>query len=224
MICASEPERRSVALDRIGLRKLGGRHQTVVRLPSREVGNVRRLQSPQYSPLLNSLKLVSAGTILVQSETVGWRMTVRDEARSEASRLAQFMGLPKWREFNDLRLVEAVELGFPVSTADTVVRRMDPEGSYIRIQDIIPKSTYYRLKELRKPLTKVQSEKVLALSKVFHETLRQYHGETRTAAMFLARGHPMLGGRSPLEISRDSIAGANLVLSLLARAEAGVAA
>lgn len=144
--------------------------------------------------------------------------------RSEASRIARFMGLSKWPEMSDVRLVTRVEAGLPLSTAEKIIRRIDPDGVYLHVQDIIPKATYYRRKEQGKPLTKDQSEKVFALAKVFAETLRLYHGDTRTAVMFLSRTHPMLGGRSPLDMAKESVAGADLVLKLLARAEAGVAA
>jgi putative toxin-antitoxin system antitoxin component (TIGR02293 family) len=132
--------------------------------------------------------------------------------------------LPRWRDFDDLRLVDKVALGLPVSAAETVVRRIDPDGHYVRLQDIMPKSTYYRRKERGEPLSPGESEKVLALSKVFQEALRQYRGDARTAAIFLTRHHPMLAGRTPFEVARGSVAGAHLVLNLLARAEAGVAA
>lgn len=146
------------------------------------------------------------------------------EPHSEASRIARFMGLRKWADVSDVLLVERVEAGLPISAADTIVRRVDPEGLFLHVHDIIPKATYYRRKEAGKPLTKEQSEKILALSKVFEETLRQYHGDRETAVMFLSRAHPMLGGRSPLDMAKESTAGADLVLKLLARAEAGVAA
>ena len=143
---------------------------------------------------------------------------------SEASRIARFMGLRRWAKMSDLGLVETVETGLPLSTAERIIRRIDPDGLYLHVHDIIPKATYYRRKEQGKPLTRDQSEKILALSRVFDEILRQYHGDTKTAAMFLVRAHPMLGGRSPLDLARESTAGADLVLKLLARAEAGVAA
>ncbi len=152
-------------------------------------------------------------------------MTVAEtKPLSEASRIARFMGLRSWVEMSDIALVERVETGLPISTAETIVRRVDPDGLYLHVHDIIPKATYYRRKEQGKPLTKDQSEKILALSRVFDEILRQYHGDTGTAAMFLVRAHPMLGGRSPLDVAKESTAGADLVLKLLARAEAGVAA
>jgi putative toxin-antitoxin system antitoxin component (TIGR02293 family) len=143
---------------------------------------------------------------------------------SEASRIARFLGLRRWAEMSDMRLVETVETGLPISTAERIVRRIDPDGLYLHVHDLIPKATYYRRKEQGKPLTKDQSEKIFALARVFDETLRQYHGDSGTAAMFLARAHPMLDGRSPLDVAKESTAGADLVLKLLARAEAGVAA
>lgn len=124
---------------------------------------------------------------------------------------------------DDVGLVEKIETGLPISAAEKIVRRIDPKKAYLSVQDIIPKATYYRRKELGKPLSKDLSEKIFALSKVFYETLRQYHGDTNTAALFLLRKHPMLGGRSPFDIAKESTAGADLVLKVLARAEAGVA-
>ena len=100
-------------------------------------------------------------------------VAVQERALSEASQIAQFMGLPKWAEMDDVRLVKRVETGLPISTAEKIIRRIDPGRVYLRVQDIIPKATYYRRKEQGKPLTKDQSEKIFALSRVFHETLRQ---------------------------------------------------
>ena len=143
--------------------------------------------------------------------------------RSEASRIARFMGLREWARMDDVRLVERVAAGLPISTAAAIVRHIDPLGERLQIHDIIPRASYYRRKEQRKPLTKHQSESIFALSKVFSETLRQYHDDKESASLFLSRKHPLLGGRSPLDVARESTAGADLVLKLLARAEAGVA-
>jgi putative toxin-antitoxin system antitoxin component (TIGR02293 family) len=144
--------------------------------------------------------------------------------KSEASRIAQFMGLSKWQEMNDLDLVHKVESGLPVSAVRRIVHRIDPNESNVSVYDVIPKATYYRiLKRKRKPLSRDQSEKVFALSKVFSEVLRQYHDDRESASLFLMRGHPLLGGRSPLNVASESTAGSDLVLKLLDQAEAGVA-
>jgi hypothetical protein len=57
---------------------------------------------------------------------------------------------------------------------------------------------------------------------VFAEVLRLYHGETALVAHFLLRPHPLLGATA-IELAKESLAGADLVLKLLAKAEAGVA-
>ena len=143
--------------------------------------------------------------------------------KSEASRIAQFMGLRKWQDMNDLKLVSKVESGLPVSAVRRIVHRIDPHELNVSVYDVIPKTTYYRIKDQKKPLSRDQSEKVFALSKVFSETLRHYHDDQESASMFLMRDHPLLGGRSPLSVARESTAGADLVLKLLDQAEAGVA-
>lgn len=147
----------------------------------------------------------------------------RAAPRSEASRIAQFMGLSKWQEMDDLKLVRRVELGLPISAVRRIVHRIDPNELNVSVYDLIPKTTYYRIKDKKKPLSKDQSEKIFALSKVFSETLRHYHDDRESASMFLMRSHPLLGGRSPLDVARESTAGADLVLKLLDKAEAGVA-
>jgi putative toxin-antitoxin system antitoxin component (TIGR02293 family) len=125
---------------------------------------------------------------------------------------------------NDLKLVERVEKGFPSNTASKIVRRVDPSGEFLQVTHIIPKSTYHRRLKKMQPLTKDESEKILALAKVFEQVLKQYHGDSRLAAHFLLREHAMLGGRTPINVAKESTAGADLVLKLLAQAEAGVAA
>jgi len=133
------------------------------------------------------------------------------------------MGLRGWQTFNDIKLVDRIATGLPISSADNIVRKLDPDGNFLHVFDFIPKATYYRRKDQKKPLTKDQSELVFALSKVFSETLRHYHNDSSSAALFLKRKHPILDNRSPFEVASESTAGADLVLKLLARAEAGVA-
>lgn len=143
---------------------------------------------------------------------------------SEASLIARLLGLRGWSSMSDIRLVERVSAGLPVSAAYALVRNIDPQGERLQVEDIIPRASYYRRKTQGKPLSKQQSEAIFALSKVFAETLRQYHDDKESASLFLSRRHPLLGGRSPLDVARESTAGADLVLKLLARAEAGIAA
>jgi putative toxin-antitoxin system antitoxin component (TIGR02293 family) len=143
--------------------------------------------------------------------------------QSEASRVAHVLGLPRWKDFDDLKLVESVNKGIPASAVERIVFSIDPRGRFLQVTDIIPKSTYHRRLKNKQPLSKDESERILALSKVIAEVLLLYKGETELAAHFLSRKHPMLGGRSPLDMANESIAGAGLVMKLLAQADAGVA-
>lgn len=141
--------------------------------------------------------------------------------RSEAGEIAALLGFS--RSLTDLDIVERVEKGFPPKAAERVVERLDPDGSYLRIEHIIPKATYHRRIKSRQPLTKAESAQLLALAKVVVELDRLYEGNARSAALFLMRGHMLLGGRTPIEVARESTAGADLVLKLLAQGDAGVA-
>ena len=143
---------------------------------------------------------------------------------SDARRLADFIGLDRAGSIDDLGLVDRVAKGFPVRTVSNVVKKIDPEGRFMRETDIIPKSTLHRRERDRKPLSKDESERILALSMVFAETLRLYHVDSAKAAQYLRTPHPMLGGKTPMDLAVPSIAGAELVLKLLAQADAGVAA
>jgi putative toxin-antitoxin system antitoxin component (TIGR02293 family) len=141
---------------------------------------------------------------------------------SEASRTARFLGLKGWRSFSDIDLAVEVKKGLPASAIAEVFGRLDlHEPKYIH--RVVPKATLARKKEPESRLSQAQSERLLALSKVFSAVLRLYGDDTDSAALFLLREHPLLGGRAPFELAAESVAGAEAVFKLVARAEAGVA-
>jgi putative toxin-antitoxin system antitoxin component (TIGR02293 family) len=145
-------------------------------------------------------------------------------SQSDASRIAEFMGLPKWQDMDDLGLVDSIRRGLPVATAKKVAQRVDPGGRFFSPSDIIPRSTLHRREKTKSPFTKDESEKIIALSKVFSAVIAIYHGDLQRSAQFLMSRHAMLGDRTPLELAKESSVGADLVLKILALANAGVAA
>jgi putative toxin-antitoxin system antitoxin component (TIGR02293 family) len=153
-------------------------------------------------------------------EHLDGRMTTA-ATTSEATRTAWFLGL---RADSDLDLVRRVERGFPTKSADTLARRLDPQGQYLRVTDIIPKSTYHRRIKAKEPFSKEESEKLFSLAKVFAEVARQYDNDMTRVGQFMARKHPLLDGQTPLDVAKRTSAGADLVLKILAQADAGVAA
>jgi putative toxin-antitoxin system antitoxin component (TIGR02293 family) len=149
-------------------------------------------------------------------------VTPKRRVGSEASRMAAFLGLPRADRIDDLELVALIAKGLPTKTTETVVRRIDPREQFLRATDIFPKSTYRRRVKARS-LSKEESERLFALSKVFALVLQIYDLDTELAAQFLTRAHPLLGGRSPLDLAIESSAGADLVIKLMNRIDAGVA-
>ena len=75
---------------------------------------------------------------------------------------------------------------------------------------------------LQKNLSKDHSEVVFLLGKVAAECSRIFRDQEK-AANFLMRPHPMLGGESPYMLAKGSVAGADVVMNLLANADAGTA-
>lgn len=143
---------------------------------------------------------------------------------SETARIAYFVGLPSWRTIDDLGLVDRVKAGFPVAAVDTFVKRVDPGRRFLRVSDIIPKTTLHRREKRQEPLSKDESERIFALAKVVAELMRIYGDDADLVARFLTSKHPLLSGRTPLSVTTDSMAGADLVMKLIAQADAGVAA
>lgn len=61
--------------------------------------------------------------------------------KSEASRIAQFMGLKQWQKMDDLTLVRRIESGLSVSAVRSIVHRIDPNEMNVRVYYLIPKTT-----------------------------------------------------------------------------------
>lgn len=141
--------------------------------------------------------------------------------QSDAERIAMLLDLPV--RSTDIALVEAIEQGLTVSAAETLVAALDPAGDTLAVTALVPKATYHRAKKLRQRLGRDQSERLLAFARVAAEALRLYRGDNAKALAFLSAMHPMLANRTPLDLAISSTAGADLVLKLLFKADAGVA-
>ncbi|HEY9567649.1 MAG TPA: antitoxin Xre/MbcA/ParS toxin-binding domain-containing protein, partial [Thalassobaculum sp.] len=86
-----------------------------------------------------------------------------------------------------------------------------------------PEATVRRAREARKPLSRAHSERLYDVARVLDAVGRAYHGDRGRIEAFLIRPHPLLDGETPLDLATSSSAGAEAVLNLIHRAEAGVA-
>ena len=140
----------------------------------------------------------------------------------EAVQIAEFIGLPHAKTYSPLKLVDTIKVGMPVAAVKNVVKRVDPLGVIVDVYDFVPKATLNRRAKDKGKLSRDVSEKLWQVARVYVEAQRQY-GDEAEARAFLTRPHPLLENRTPLEVAKETVAGTDLVLQLLAQAEAGVA-
>jgi putative toxin-antitoxin system antitoxin component (TIGR02293 family) len=140
----------------------------------------------------------------------------------EAVQIAQFMGLSKPQTFSGIKLADTIKAGVPVDSVRIVAERIDPLGITVKVYDFVPKATLNRLAKGKKTVSKDVGERLWQVARVYVEAERQY-GNEEDARAFLARPHPLLENRTPFEVAKETVAGTDLVLKLLAQAEAGVA-
>ena len=89
---------------------------------------------------------------------------------------------------------------------------------------LIPKATLERRRRSpAKRLTIEEGDRLARLAKVFSFAL-QICQEPAKAREFMRRPHPMLDGKSPLDVALATSPGADLVINLLGRAAYGAAA
>lgn len=144
-------------------------------------------------------------------------------ALGDAAAIARLLGLPSWRKMNSLSLVDQIEQGLPLQAVERVAQVMAPDDPRARFT-LLPRSTWIRLRK-RSPqrLTRERSERVHGVARVLLEARRLWKDDRPAMVRFLNRPHPLLGGRVPLDVARESTAGADLVVRIIGEARAGVA-
>lgn len=145
------------------------------------------------------------------------------EPVSDAAEIARLMGLPSWRQMNSLALVNQIEQGLPLQVVERISRAMapdDPRAKFI----LLSRSTWSRLQRRpRQHLTREMSDRVHGVARVLLEARRLWADDGPAMVRFLNRPHLLLGERTPLDVARESTAGADLVVRIIGEARAGVA-
>ena len=145
------------------------------------------------------------------------------EPVGDAAEIARLMGLPSWRKMNSLSLVNRIEQGLPLQVVERISRAMAPDDPRAKFT-LLSRSTWSRLQRRpRQHLTREMSDRVHGVARVLLEARRLWAGDESAMVRFLNRPHLLLGGRTPLEVARESAAGADLVVRIIGEARAGVA-
>lgn len=147
----------------------------------------------------------------------------KTEPVSDAAEIARLMGLPSWRQMNSLALVNQIEQGLPLQVVERISRAMAPDDPRARFT-LLSRSTWSRLqRRQRQHLTREMSDRVHGVARVLLEARRLWTDDEAAMVRFLNRPHLLLGGRTPLDVARESTAGADLVVRIIGEARAGVA-
>jgi len=120
-----------------------------------------------------------------------------------------------------MSLVRQIESGLPLSAFEKVADQVAPDDQLFRSQ-IIPRATWTRRKK-GEYLSPAESEIVARLAQVWESAIEVYR-EPETARRFLHQPHPMLEGRTPIDVAVANGAGASLVQAILGRLLVGSAA
>jgi putative toxin-antitoxin system antitoxin component (TIGR02293 family) len=169
-----------------------------------------------------ALAEVRVGTYNVLNGTLEDSMAALKENQTESERIAHFIGLNKSECMSSLILARRVTSGFPVGTAKALARHIDPSGLLFVHSVIIPNTTLHNAKKTKRNLSKDHSEVIFLLGKVVAESYRIFRNPEKVSS-FVMKPHPMLDGESPYSLAKSSVAGAEVVMNLLARADAGTA-
>ncbi|MCI4661721.1 MAG: DUF2384 domain-containing protein [Neomegalonema sp.] len=140
-------------------------------------------------------------------------------ALTEPQRIAQILGLPG-RSAHPVALAETIANGLPVKAAEALRALLGAPA----FEHVLSESTLRRSRRQDRPLTPQSSEKLYEFARVYALAEEVYGGDREKVARFLEAPHPMLEGKTPLEMTVSSSAGADAVSALLHRVIAGFAA
>lgn len=141
---------------------------------------------------------------------------------SEPQRLAKLFGLRARAGQSDLAFADEVADGLPVKAAyalESVFKLIGRDA----LHRIISESTLRRAKNGPNKLTREPSERLYELARVIDQAAKTFRGDEQAVARFLNRPNAVLEGRTPFDVARASSAGADLVVKVLRKADAGVA-
>jgi len=138
-----------------------------------------------------------------------------------ATEVAHVLGLGGRRPFSKLDLALAFAEGLAVTSLDRLCRSIAP-GDAGFATTLIPRATLRR-RRARKVLSPEESELLGRLARVWVIARDVYKSE-EPARRFLHEPHPLLHGRTPIDVARTNALGAEVVEDILGRLKYGSAA
>lgn len=139
-----------------------------------------------------------------------------------ANPIYSFVGLPE-QGTSPHALLDQIEKGIPVAGVRKLADFLFPDAGSRAVEHLVSRSTIERTKRSRQlRFSRAATEQIYPVIKVTAKAMELYPGEPEKAVRFLQKPHPMLGGIAPLELARKSGAGADMVMNLFNRIQAGL--
>lgn len=135
----------------------------------------------------------------------------------QAVHVQDLLGVRPAKRETALNLAYSVQKGLPVSALENFAGRVCPDDARRFSYRVVPKPTLERRRRDKKPLTTDESDRLARIAKVFAFGLEIFRDEAKVRT-FLDRPHPMLDGRTPLDVAIATGPGADAVINLLGRA------
>lgn len=143
----------------------------------------------------------------------------QSEGAGQPARISEMLGLNAVA-LDDVGLARVVVRGLPASAAEALGRVI---GRAQVVGPLIPEATLRRARQGRKALSREMSGRLYEVSRVVDAANRSFGGDRAAVDRFLARPHPLLDGMTPLAMAQSGSAGAEAVVNMIRRADAGVA-
>lgn len=142
-------------------------------------------------------------------------------AASETARIARLLAIADPDSCSDVSLAQSIAGGLRPAAVTAMAQAFGGNRSRI-VGPIVPEATFRRAQKAGK-LSREHSERLYEIGRVAVAIAWAYRGDLDRIEAFMARPHPLLAGETQFDMARSSSAGADAVLNLVRRAEAGVA-
>ena len=139
---------------------------------------------------------------------------------SETVRIARLLAIADPDNCSDVILAQSVAGGLRPAAVTAMVEAFGGNKTRI-VGPVVPEATFRRAQKTGK-LSREHSERLYEIGRVAIAVAWAYRGDLERIEAFLTRPHPLLAGETPFDMARSSSAGADAVLNLIRRAEAGV--
>jgi len=136
--------------------------------------------------------------------------------------VVKVLGLPADEHFTRVRFSDQLAQGLPIAALERVQSLVAPGAAgFTRL--IVAEGTLKRRRQKRQPLSHQESQRLERVARIWTMVLDVYKHEDR-ARRFLTSPHPMLDGRTPLQVAVANDVGADAVEGILGRLKYGSAA